>query len=102
MEMLSSKYTSMFQCCQLKDVTSSTRKIKLYFYQWQKYIFVLHFAQVDSIVAIPASIKSVETVIVKIVDQSTNESERKIFDDWGQMIKGWQSFLGTHYLCKSS
>ena len=66
------------------------------------YIFVLHFAQVDSIVAIPASIKSVETVIVKIVDQSTNESERKIFDDWGQMIKGWQSFLGTHYLCKSS
>ena len=64
---------------------------------------VLDFAQVGSIVAIPASSKSVETVnFVKIVDQSTNESEREIVDDWGQVIKGSQSFLEAHYLFRSS
>ena len=58
--------------------------------------------QVGSIVAIPASSKSVETVnFVKIVDQSTNESEREIVDDWGQVIKG-ESFLEGCYVFKSS
>ena len=59
-------------------------------------LYILNFTQVDSIVAIPASIKSVEIInFAKIVDQSTNESE-KICDDWSHVIKGGQSFLETH------
>ena len=59
--------------------------------------------QKSGVVAIPASIKYAETVkFVEIVDQFTNESERKIVDDWGQVIKGRHSFLETPYLCKTS
>ena len=32
----------------------------------------------------------------------TNASEREIVDDWGQVIKGGQSFLEAIYLLKSS
>ena len=57
--------------------------------------------QADSMVAMRASSKSVDTVnIVTIVDQFTNESETETVDDWGQVIKGVEIFLEAHYLFK--
>ena len=39
---------------------------------------------------------------VKVAAQCTNEGKKRIIDEWGQAIKGGQSYLEVRYLSKYS
>ena len=60
----------------------------------------LNFAQVDTVVAIPEPNKNLPNMVsfVKAVAQCMKEGKEQIIDEWGQAIKGGQSYLEVWYL----
>ena len=60
----------------------------------------LNFAQVDAVVAIPEPNKNSPNTVsfVKVVAQCMKEGKERIIDEWGQAIKGGQSYLEVWYL----
>ena len=60
----------------------------------------LNFAQVDTVVAIPEPNKNSPNMVsfVKAVAQCMKEGKEQIIDEWGQAIKGGQSYLEVWYL----